>query len=121
MSTDIPETDAIGTSSRQCTTLRARSEQVAGLCRPEPKMLLLTTEVWKSHGGIQRYMRMLAQICEDHGQDLAVLSVVDDRVPAGATPRRSSGSAGSKWRFCVAAIRAAWRGAGRTTIVGHLN
>jgi phosphatidyl-myo-inositol dimannoside synthase len=84
-------------------------------------MLLLATEVWKSHGGIQRYMRMLTRILADRGEPFAVLSLLDDddHRPAEAAAY-SVVCGGSKWRFCVDAFRLALRGMGREIIVGHV-
>jgi len=82
-------------------------------------MLLLATEVW-SHGGIQRYMKVILRIAKTHQQPCDVLSVLDN---AGITAPSDSvyiGCEGSKSRFCFEAVGLALRGKTRKIIVGHV-
>jgi phosphatidylinositol alpha-1,6-mannosyltransferase len=85
-------------------------------------VLLLATEVWKSHGGIQRYMRMIGRILTDRGEPFAVLSLLDsdDNRPLNALGSCTMCCKGSKRRFCVQAFRLARTRIGRATIVGHV-
>lgn len=79
-------------------------------------MLLLATEIWRSHGGIQRYMRMLAAAlptCD-------VVSLLDrpvDRPPAFPSTDCLSGR---RWHFILASARRAWTTRPKTAIVGHV-
>jgi phosphatidyl-myo-inositol dimannoside synthase len=83
-------------------------------------MLLLATEVWKSHGGIQRYMRIIARIFADRGEPFAVLSLLDDDDHRPADAAYCTTCGGGKWRFCLDAFRLAFRGMARGIIVGHV-
>src|SRR5438067_1188353 len=81
-------------------------------------MLLLATDV-STHGGIQRYMRMILRITEAHHRPCDVLSVIDDaHTVSGET--EYIGCRGSKWKFCVEAFRFAVRRKARQLIVGHV-
>lgn len=84
-------------------------------------MLLLATELWRDHGGVERYMRMLSKILADESDQLYVLTFVDhdnDR-PPDATGFIASCCHRSKWKFCAEAFRLSRAGAGPATIVGH--
>src|SRR5689334_18657826 len=86
-------------------------------------MLLLATEVWKSHGGIQRYMRMISQIISSHCEDqVAILTLLDDDDACDKEANSISTTCcrGNKWRFCLEAFRIARSGKARTTILGHV-
>jgi phosphatidyl-myo-inositol dimannoside synthase len=86
-------------------------------------MLLLATELWRTHGGVQRYMRMIANILVSENRQLNVISFLDrDSDRPNHTERftvRCSG--GSKWKLCTEAFRLSRVGAARTTIVGHVS
>lgn len=85
-------------------------------------MLLLATEVWSNHGGVQRYMRMIAQILSNQSEQFRVLTLLDHDTdqPNDASVIRASCCHGSKWKFCVEALRLSRTGAARTAIVGHV-
>ena len=84
-------------------------------------MLLLATEIWKSHGGIQRYMRMVCRILADRGEEFATLALLDEpNHRPGDASFSTTCCSGSKWSFCVEAFRLATKGAARTCIVGHI-
>jgi phosphatidyl-myo-inositol dimannoside synthase len=84
-------------------------------------MLLLATEVWRSHGGIQRYMRMIVRILADRGEPFAVLSLLDgDKNRPVDTRSHCTTCEGSKWRFCLEALRLARRRSARELLVGHV-
>lgn len=85
-------------------------------------MLLLATEVWKSQGGIQRYMRMVVRILGGRDHRLTVLTLVDDDVqrPDDSSACSTICCSGSKWKFCVQALRLAKSGVASTSIVGHV-
>lgn len=85
-------------------------------------MLLLATEVWKSHGGIQRYMRIVTRILANRDDRLTVLTLLDDDIHR---PDEFAGFSaiccnGSKWKFCAQALRLAKKGAAETSVVGHV-
>jgi len=84
-------------------------------------MLLLAPEVWKSHGGIQRYMQMILRILADRHDTCAVLSLVDsekNRPDDAAT--YATMCSGSKMRFCIRAFQLARAGAARKMVIGHV-
>lgn len=85
-------------------------------------MLLLATELWRDHGGVERYMRIIAQILANESEQLHVLTLWDRHtdMPPDASAFIARCCHGSKWKFCAEAFRLSRTGAGHTTIVGHL-
>lgn len=83
-------------------------------------MILLATEVWKSHGGVQRYMRMIVRILEERGGAFHVLSLLDgDCSRPAELESRCTVCRGSKFRFLVQAIRLGFQRKGDAVIIGH--
>ena len=85
-------------------------------------MLILATEIWKSHGGVQRYMDMIARIVGLQNHRVAIVTLLDNESsrPPGDSTAQVICCAGSKARFCVEAFRTAARNRPRITIVGHV-
>lgn len=84
-------------------------------------MLLLASEVWKSHGGIQRYMQMIMRILVDRKGPLAVLSLLDsDKTRPDDAAAYSTTCSGSKVNFCIQAFQLARSGAARKLVIGHV-
>jgi phosphatidylinositol alpha-1,6-mannosyltransferase len=85
-------------------------------------ILLLATEIWKSHGGIQRYMRILTRIFAGGEGDSMVLSLLDDDEdrPTEVAQRYSTCCRGNKQRFCFEAFRICQSGAVQNLVVGHV-
>jgi phosphatidyl-myo-inositol dimannoside synthase len=86
-------------------------------------MLLLATELWRTHGGVQRYMRMIADILASQNGQLTVISLLDrdtDR-PDNIEAFHACCSGGSKSKFCRESLKLSRLGAGRTTVVGHVS
>jgi glycosyltransferase involved in cell wall biosynthesis len=85
-------------------------------------VLLLTTEIWRSHGGIQRYNRVIARILGDSSEPFGVLTLLDadsDR-PAEEASLAVVCCAGNKLTFCWQALRVTIRTRPRVAIVGHV-
>ena len=70
-------------------------------------MLLLATEIWKSHGGVQRYMRMISRICSNQGEEFVILALLDseEHRPHEFEEASAITCNGSKWKFGVEAFR----------------
>lgn len=84
-------------------------------------MLLLASEVWKSHGGIQRYMQMIIRILADRQEPFAVLSLIDgEKNRPDDAAAYSTTCAGSKMTFCMEAFRLARSGVARKLVIGHV-
>jgi len=83
-------------------------------------VLLLATEIWRSHGGVQRYTQMLATSLSsaEAFTALSLLDSEDDR-PSDAVWNVVCCS-GSKRKFCLEALRMASRSSANTCIVGHV-
>lgn len=84
-------------------------------------MLLLAPEVWKRHGGIQRYMQMIIRILANRREPFAVLSLIDgeeNRPDDAAT--FSTTCSGNKMKLCMQAFRLARAGAARKLVIGHV-
>jgi len=84
-------------------------------------MLLLAPEVWKSHGGIQRYMQMIVRILTDRQEPFVILSLLDgEKNRPDDVATSSTACAGSKVRFCIRAFQLARAGAARKLVIGHV-
>src|SRR4051812_6238157 len=83
-------------------------------------MLLLATEVWRTHGGIQRYMRMITTILAKRRDEFFVLSLLDHDAhrPAEATEYCLACNS-SKLTFVITAVRLGISGKAQTLVVGH--
>ena len=83
-------------------------------------LLLLTTEIWRSPGGIQRYMTRLVSILGAR-TDTRIVTLLDrnSHIPP-ALFLAVACCGGSKWRFFLEAARVARSGGHRTAIVGHV-
>jgi phosphatidylinositol alpha-1,6-mannosyltransferase len=86
------------------------------------QVLLLATEIWRSPGGIQRYMKMLVDIMDLPGDRASILTLLDSEADIPPTLSCSSISCcgGSKWTFCLSALRLAKSHKIQTAIVGHV-
>lgn len=85
-------------------------------------MLLLATEVWRTHGGVQRYMMMIGRMLTDRCEHFALLTLLDG-LEHGSTDvlaNKATRCGGNKWRFCLQAFLMGFGGHGRVTVVGHL-
>ncbi len=83
-------------------------------------MILLATEVWKSHGGVQRYMRMIVRMLEESGRPFHIVSLLDDE--ASRPPElqsRAAVCAGSKLAFLRHTMRLAAEHKRDAAIAGH--
>src|SRR5947199_8782729 len=89
---------------------------------------LLATELYSTHGGVQAYMRRLAEILSEYnggrGEGLDCVSLLDSEPVysrhSGTVAYRSfEGSRGSKVRFTGQALRAGYRTKPCLTVVGH--
>ncbi len=85
-------------------------------------MLFLVTEIWKRHGGVQRYMQMLLRILENSGEPFTAVSLLDPQTSLAADSRAQTvGCSGNKLKFCVRALRCALRFRPDLCIVGHVS
>lgn len=84
-------------------------------------MLLLATEIWKSHGGVQRYMESLTRIFGSNPEPFTLVTLLDRTIdrPPNLTSDSAICCAGSKWRFCLEAFLVSWRDRPALCIVGH--
>jgi glycosyltransferase involved in cell wall biosynthesis len=89
---------------------------------------LLASELYSTHGGVQAYMRRLAEILSEYnkrlGSVLDCVSLMDttpayDRHARPVTFGNFSGSRRSKSRFTIMAARLAYRHSPRCLVVGH--
>jgi phosphatidylinositol alpha-1,6-mannosyltransferase len=84
-------------------------------------MLVLAPEVWKRHGGIQRYMQMIIHILADRREPFAVLSLIDgEKDRPGDAATYSTTCSGNKVKLCMQAFRLARAGAARKLVIGHV-
>lgn len=93
-------------------------------------LLLLTPEIYSLNGGIQRYMRRLAEIMADYAerdgdtQGIVCHSLLDSSHPQPLHDRPVAfrelrGAEGNKIRFVLQAIALGWRHRPRLAVVGH--
>lgn len=93
-------------------------------------MLLLQTQAYATHGGMQTYMRRIAEIMSGVCQDIQVpfssASVTDSEVKPELHPNLCRydefiAASGSKARFLAATVAALWRKTERVAVLGHIN
>jgi phosphatidylinositol alpha-1,6-mannosyltransferase len=86
-------------------------------------VLLLATEIWRTHGGVQRYMRILTRILADRGGPFYIGALLDgpEGVPSDSRAAAVVCGRGSKWRFCLDTFRLARQSRPDTAIIGHVN
>src|SRR5215831_16849474 len=86
-------------------------------------MLLLATEIWQRHGGIQRYMRDLVGFATQSCEGVDILALGDARSFQSAHSKggESIACSGNKLLFCAQVLRLAITGRGRLVLVGHIN
>lgn len=94
------------------------------MVRRNRRVLLLLSEVC-ANGGIQRFNLTLLAACKTLDLEYDVLSVLDStesmRRAESLTTTHSSGFAGNRLRFVIAAVRAVCSGRYDHVLIGHVN
>lgn len=80
-------------------------------------MFVLATETWRSHGGVQRYMRILCQILAARGCGIVTLLDNERDRPPEYQGARCCG--GGKWKFFLDSAAELWKKPRAAAIVGH--
>src|SRR5579872_530708 len=92
-------------------------------------VLLLAPELYTTHGGVQAYMRRLAEILTEYnncrGESLDCVSLLDSEPVRSRHPRlvaygTFAGSGASKARFLCQALQVGLRARPCMTVVGHI-
>ena len=84
-------------------------------------MLLLAPMIWKTPGGVQRYMQTICRILREHGENLSVVTLLDDGSDRPWDVEwKSVCCNGSKVKFCLRAFCCAQADASGVCIVGHV-
>jgi glycosyltransferase involved in cell wall biosynthesis len=80
-------------------------------------MFVLATETWRSHGGVQRYMRILCQILA--ARRCGIVTLLDNERDRPPEYQGARCCGGGKWKFVLTSAAELWKTPRGATIVGH--